>query len=186
LKWLYRPFHTWFFPFNLISSSCDFRSFLNKSTSILYLTTKKNSRTKTAGQIHVGGIIWSLFGPNVHSGFNCDAHLLCNVIWHHRQWSPVIPLYVFIDFLHRSHLKKKYSKKKTKFLLIFFCYYFPAQLPSIQWCNIIVSGFRALAYVEIQFGGARLAHRSWTTYRQNVQHKPCLPKPTRIVKQRLQ
>jgi hypothetical protein len=50
----------------------------------------------------------------------------------------------------------------------------------------MVSGFLAFAYVEIQLGGARFAHRSWTTYRQNVQHKPCLPNPTSMVKQRLQ
>ena len=79
-------------------------------------------------------------------------------------------------------------EKKNVILLLFFVqfFYFPAQLPSIQWCRSILSGFLAFAYVDIQLSGARFAHRSCTTYRQNVQHKPCLPNPTSIVKQRLQ
>jgi hypothetical protein len=96
---------------------------------------------------------------------------------------------------------------KDKFHFVssfFFVPYFPGQLPSVQWCSIVVSTFRVFVYVDIQFAGARFAHRSCTTYRQtkindwlnfkylkrkihlHVQHKPCFPKPTNIVKQRLQ
>lgn len=100
--------------------------------------------TRTIGHIEVGGSMWSRCSPRLHSGLTCEAHLLCNCskinenhilhwfkkkliktkklykvvlltnIWHHRQWSPVIPLYVLMDFLHLLHL--------------------PLQFPSTQWC----------------------------------------------------
>ena len=34
--------------------------------------------TRTAGHMEVGGSAWSLNTPRSHSGFTCDAHLLCS------------------------------------------------------------------------------------------------------------
>lgn len=44
----------------------------------LHLKLTYRQLTNTTGQIDVGGKIWSFKGPQSHSGFRCEAHLLCN------------------------------------------------------------------------------------------------------------
>ena len=49
-------------------------------------------RSRTVGQIEIGGKTCTPLTPRVHSGLTWLAHRLWSVKWHHRQWRPVIPL----------------------------------------------------------------------------------------------
>ena len=50
----------------------------NQSLDDKSITHNHMSLTSTAGQMHVGGRMWSRNSPILHSGLTCDAHLLCN------------------------------------------------------------------------------------------------------------
>lgn len=44
----------------------------------LYSLVMERCRSRTMGQMAVGGKICILWSPSVHSGFTCDAHRLCS------------------------------------------------------------------------------------------------------------
>jgi hypothetical protein len=44
----------------------------------LYSFVMERCRSRTMGQMAVGGKMCVLWSPSVHSGFTCDAHRLCN------------------------------------------------------------------------------------------------------------